>query len=141
MRVTANNYLTLGLLGEVWNHQLDLQNLFLLELQRLVVLTTPDTSAQEATIPFCSLINIIERNIDTFAAHGFRHPSMQNTVTWLGGLADTRRLDFTDVNRWFESVELIGDVVEGASQRLMRCGVSRAISGLPKNQQIIRTVN
>jgi len=59
-----------------------------------------------------ALFNQIERNIDVLA--GVTPPAgMPPTRIWRGGLLDVPFLDYTDVNRWFESLRLIRESLMG----------------------------
>ena len=58
------------------------------------------------TIPTPQFINIIERNIDTLTGATPLY-GMEPTKTWLGESRDLEFLNYKDVNRWFESLNLI----------------------------------
>ena len=65
-----------------------------------------DLSQGIATLPTAGFINEIERRLD--ASAGSSPPQgWQATKTWLGGNRDDRWLDFNDVNRWFDNLNLI----------------------------------
>ena len=66
---------------------------------RGVALTPLDLSRGTATVPTASFINTIERNLEQLGAAG--------TKVWLGEDSDAVWLDYRDVNRWFNSLELL----------------------------------
>ena len=139
MRVTANDCMSPELIDEVYYAQDGLRQLFMDLLSRPVALAQPDTSASVYTIPFPDLINTIERNLDALSANGYKPGNMKPSVSWLGELNDLRRLDYTDVNRWFESVELITDLAWAVSYRGLITG--NYSSGSDRTRQTLRTVN
>ena len=71
---TAEDFMTPGIIYDAYNYQVECQQLFMTLLSRPVTLIQPDTSAGVYTIPFPSLINVIERNIDALAANGYYGP-------------------------------------------------------------------
>jgi len=139
MRVTAVDFMSPELIGAAYGAQSDLRQLFEGLLSRAVTLAQPDVSAGIFTVPFPDLINIIERNIDALSANGYMPGDMQPTVEWQGELNDLRRLDYTDVNRWFESIELITGLAWAVSYRGLITG--NYSTGSDRTRQIIRTVN
>lgn len=139
MRVTASDYMSIEIYNKAYAFQLSLQQLFMIALLRTVILAVTDTSEGTETIPFADLINIIERNIDRLVAGGYRPSLMQDTMTWLGERHDLRALDYTDINRWFESMEMIQELIESISSRALITG--NYTTGSDKTRQIIRAVN
>ena len=107
-------------------------------LQRTVVISEPNTSQGTYTTPFPALINIIEQNLDAIAAGGYRPSDMLATVRWMGEQNDIVRLSYRDVNRWFESMRLIEELILGIGERLLITGAFSA--GGDRTRQNIRTV-
>jgi len=138
MMVTANDNMSIDIFNEAYNNQMYVRQLFIDITKRIVELIEPDTSTGIATIPYPDLINIIERNIDTLIAGGYRPPNMQNTVDWLGEMNDFRRLSYLDVNRWFESLEQLEGLIYGIAYRSLLTG--NFGTGNNRTRQIIRTV-
>ena len=64
-------------------------------------------SAGIATLPLPAFINTIERNLDALA-RATPTATIPPTKTWLGEDRDGAWLNFEDVNRWFESLVIIG---------------------------------
>ena len=138
MRVTADDYMTTAIIDEAFRVQDELRILMFNFLSRIVTLVNPNTAAGTYTIPYPELINIIERNIDELAKGGYASSDMQPTVEWLGELNDVRRLSHLDVNRWFESVELITNLVYAVSYRGLITGNFSA--GNNRTRQNLRSV-
>ena len=111
MTYTAQDYLTIDIIDKVYDEQLTLQELMVVLLDRRVELVKVDTSKGVYTIPYPELINTIEYNIDLLSAGEYRPQGMQSTVVWQGGFADARRLSYMDVNRWFDSISKITELV------------------------------
>lgn len=138
MRVTANDFMTTDIIDEVYRVQEELRLKMLELINRIVYITKPNTTAKTLTIPFPELINIIERNIDAFTIGGYMPSDMQPTVNWQGELFDLRRLDYTDVNRWFESIELLTELIESIETRSLITGTFA--TGNDRTRQLIRSV-
>jgi len=73
---------------------------------RPVTLLRLDLSAGIATVPTPQFINVIEQNLLRLAGNP-RPAGMQGTRNWLGEDRDWRWLNYRDVNRWFESLEIL----------------------------------
>jgi hypothetical protein len=127
------------IIDAAYDAQNALRGLFADLLSRDIRLTKPNTGAGVFTIPFPDLINVIERNIDALSAGGYRPGDMAPTMNWQGELNDARRLDYTDVNRWFESAELITDLVWAIGARGLITG--RFSTGDNRTRQILKSVN
>lgn len=89
--------------------------------------------------PFPSLINTIERNIDSFTALGYTSDEMEKTVLWKGELNDRVRFSYKDVNRWFKSCDILTAITHSATDWAVITG--NFTSGNNRIRQIIRTVN
>ncbi len=139
MRVTANDYMTTDIIDEAYRAQDELRLLMLQLLSRIVTLSTPDTSKKELTIPFPNLINTIERNIDALSSGGYASSDMEPTVVWHGELNDLRRLSYLDVNRWFESIEKMTELVYSINYRGLVTG--KFTTGNNRTRQAVRSVN
>lgn len=99
-RFTGDDFMSHEIIAEL-NRQM--QELALMRGVSIISLATGQGILMGATIHF---FNSIERNIDALA--GSSPPmGMQPTRTWLGEYNDVPLLSYRDVNRWFESVELI----------------------------------
>lgn len=139
MRVTPQDYMTTDILDEAYSEQLRLKRLFFDLIQRVVTLSTPDTTQGVYTIPFPSLINIVEQNINALIAGGYRPSNMQNTVDWKGELNDLVRFSYRDVNRWFETFEQLEQLIYSIVYRGLVAGNFSA--GNDRTRQILRTVD
>lgn len=137
MRVTSDDFLTTDLLDIVWYEQEKLRLIMLDVLGRLVTIQKPDTSAGVYTVPFPSLINIIERNLDRFTEGGYYPLTMEPTVTWKGEFNDLRRLSYLDVNRWFISIELLTELTYSIGFRSLITG--NFTTGNDRTRQVIRS--
>lgn len=63
-------------------------------------------SAGISTIPTADFINQIERRLDALAGQS-PPQGWQGTKTWRGGNGDNNWLDFSDINRWFNNLEIL----------------------------------
>jgi len=138
MRVTASDSMTTGILTEAYAEQQKAQRLFFDLIQRTVALVEPDTTEEDYTLPFPSLINVIEQNINALTADGYRPSDMENTVEWKGELNDMVRFSYRDVNRWFTSGELINALIHGIAARMLITGTFTA--GGNRTRQAVRSV-
>ena len=139
MRVTAEDYMTIEIFNTAFAQQENVRDMFFNMLQRIVNIDIPDTSKNIKTIPFPALINIIEQNIDILASEGYRPINMEDTIEWLGELKDERKFDYTDVNRWFESLELLEILIHGTVHRIPITG--NFTTGSDRTRQVLRKVN
>ena len=138
MRVTPNDNMTIEIYNEAYTRQISVSQLFYNLLQRSVSLIEPNTTPGLLTVPFAALINIIERNIDTLAADGYMPQEMKSTRNWQGGENDDPRLSYFDVNRWFESMELLERLIHGIANRRLITGTYS--TGGDRTRQTLRTV-
>lgn len=139
MRVTANDYMTPDIIDGAYNEQQRLRRLFFDLIQRIVELSEPDTALGNHTIPYPTLINVVERNIDKLTAGGYRPSNMQNTVDWKGELNDLVRFSYRDVNRWFETFEQLEGLIYSIVYRGLITG--NFSTGNDRTRQIIRSVD
>jgi hypothetical protein len=106
------------------------------ETEKRMVFNPVNTGGGIGTVPVPALINALERNIDMLAHGGYGAGRLQPTMTWQGEVNDVRRLDFSDVNRWLESIEVIDAVLRGMLARMavvretIACGDSRQIQSI-----------
>jgi len=139
MEYTPNDCLTTGIIDAVYQGQAALSQLFHELLSRNVLVTQPDTSAGVYTIPFADFINIIECNIGALTANGYTPDGMKPAINWRGELADLHRLDYSDVNRWFDSTGQIEAMVRGVAARLLITGTFA--SGTDRTRQLFSRGN
>ncbi len=138
-KLTSTDTLKIEYITKLFQMQLLIQEIFLDTLGRNIDLTQIDTSKGEYTIPYPSFINVIERNLDALVANGYRPSTMRPTRTWLGETKDLPRLNnLDDVNRWFETLQLLEQLIISISQRTPVTGV--CIVGSDRTRQVIRTV-
>ncbi|MCL2171439.1 MAG: hypothetical protein FWB71_04740, partial [Defluviitaleaceae bacterium] len=52
-------------------------------------------------------------------------PMMEFTKIWRGGLSDIKFLDYTDVNRWFRTLQLLRDYIMTLTRRHFVAGTFR----------------
>ena len=127
-RLTSSDFLEMWMIQRVKAYQEQLRLLVLEYIGRNVVLEDIDVSLGSRTVPFAEYINVIERNLKNLV--GTDVPEhMVSTLTWHGELRDDRRLDYNDVNRWFDIMRLLRDLLQTFSNRFMstgrfHCGVS-----------------
>ena len=103
------DYPTVALLDE---YQKQIVPLIIEYLGRVVRLEEIELTAGFGTVPFADFINIIERNTRVIMGAD-TVTGMRPTVTWRGGFYDMRRLSYTDVNRWFHTLQLLHRVILG----------------------------
>ena len=80
-----------------------------------------NTNMGTLTVPLVGFISAIEANFRALTQRN-QPAAMQPCVTWLGERRDARFFDYTDVNRWFETCELIEDMILGRGQNLRVAG-------------------
>ena len=116
--VTALDSLEIWMIDKAKRYQERLRILVLEYIGRNVILEEIDVARGHRTIPFAEYINAIERNLKNLV--GTDVPEhMVSTVTWHGELLDDRRLDYTDVNRWFNIMYLLRNLLETFSRRFI----------------------
>ena len=83
-----------------------------------------DISVSEGikTIPFVDYINRIEDNIRRLSEMGFKPPYMLPCKEWKGEEEDLIRLDYRDVNRWFESLIKMESLLNILNKRIRKTG-------------------
>lgn len=119
--ITDRDYLELWIFETVKEYQEQLRVLVLEHLGRNVILEEIDVSRGFRTIPFAEYINVVERNLRHLV--GTDVPEyMTKTIDWHGGLLDDRRLDYTDVNRWFEIIRLLYELILTFQKRYLMTG-------------------
>lgn len=111
----------LPIINLVWQYQNQMKELILEHTGRNVYLYPVDTSAGIRNIPFTKMINNIEENLRNLAGTEFPIETIINIV-WRGGLADDRRLDYRDVNRWFNNLFALYRYVLAYSQNFLISG-------------------
>ncbi len=118
--VGPNSYMDISFVEQAWEWLCYLKGLMLVCLDRDVSLAEIDVSLGVYTIPFPDYINLIEHNIDILTQDGYIPDKMKATVKWLGETKDLHRLDYTDVNRWFDSFKQIVALVFSIRDRVVR---------------------
>jgi hypothetical protein len=103
----------------VFEYQTQLKDFVLQYIGRNVILEQWDLIAEP--LPFADRIGRIERNLRALVGTDIT-AGMIKTVDWHGELKDDRRLDFTDVNRWFEIINLMYKLIIILQQRYMVTG-------------------
>ena len=117
MRKDAHEvYLTLEVIKLVFEYQRRLRRVVLEYLNRNVFLIEPDLSEGTKTIPYQELFNAIETNLRNLVAADMTI-GMEFTKIWHGGLRDEKFLDYTDVNRWFETMQLLHRYIMSIQKR------------------------
>lgn len=137
--LTANDFMDIAYIHQAAADQAFLQDAMRLLLDRSVPLSPVDPAADMTAIPYPALLNLIERNIDALTANGYLPSNMLPTRQWLGEVRDAPRLDYADINRWFDSFRKIYEMILGISRRLLITGTFD--TGNDKTRQWIRTVN
>jgi len=112
----ANTALTIQIIELVFEYQDLLRGLVLEHLDRNVFLAEYDITGDIRTIPFKELLNAIETNLNHLVATDFT-PGMEFTKIWRGGIADEKFLDYTDVNRWFATIQLLYRYIQSLQVR------------------------
>jgi len=100
-------HLTVEIIQLILEYQRRLQQIVLEYLNHNVTLIEPDLSKGIETIPYNEMIDGIETNLRNLVSGHIVVPGMQRARRWHGGLWDERFLDYTDVNRWFETIRLM----------------------------------
>lgn len=95
----------------VFQYQRELRLLILEHLMRNVFLIQPDLSDGEETIPYASLFNAIETNLRNLVATDIPQGMQVFNQIWRGWTMDERPLDYTDVNRWFLTIQLMNSLL------------------------------
>jgi len=139
MRVTKSDYLTVEVMNFVLDGLAGVKRLLGEVFDVHVSLALCETPVEVGTVPFPKLINALERDLDKLAATGFDGGAMQERMTWYGEFFDRRRLDYTDVNRWLQSIELMNEVIASMAARWVRTSGSTIVS-VDINRQLIRSV-
>jgi len=114
----ANTHLSVQIIERVFEYQEQLRDLVHMHLDRNVFLVEYDLTGDIRTIPFRELFNAIETNLNHLVATNFV-PGMEFTKIWRGGLADDQFLDYTDVNRWFETMYLLFRYIQSRQPRYL----------------------
>jgi len=100
----------------VFQYQEQLRHLVLVYLDRNVFLEEFDMTGDIRTIPWKELFNAIETNLNHLVATDFV-PGMEFTKIWRGGVEDSKFLDYTDVNRWFATIQLLYRFIQSLQVR------------------------
>lgn len=135
-KIAAQDFMTVDILAEIGLEQEKLRELMKELIDREVSLTQADLSKGNYTMPFPSLINIVERNFDRFMAGGYVSSEMGKTVVWKGELNDRPRFSYKDVNRWFESCEILTAIAHSVANWAVITG--NFASGDNRIRQLIR---
>ena len=138
IRVTQNDFMSIELIELVLDKQQNVVKLFNDLLGYHVVIEGVDTSDGIKTVPFPAMINAIERNVGALKFFEHMPRTVEPTVHWLGERNDSPRLSYRDVNRWFESLEIIESMIRSIYSRSPITG-SHA-SGPCRTSQILRRV-
>jgi hypothetical protein len=99
-------------------------------------IAAPDVSQGVYAIPFASYVNRIENALVKLTAGGFYPAGMIPPTVWKGELEDERFLDFNDVNRWFDSLRQIEDLIRAAKARALITG--NYFTGGDRTRQVLR---
>ena len=99
-RFTADDFLNIEDFRQIEDEIAKIAN------KRGVLVQPLDLSQGVATIPMASFINIIEKNISALT-EGLSIDGLEPTKTWMGEDGDENWLDYKDVNRWFDTLEII----------------------------------
>lgn len=119
--VTENDYMSIEIIQLVWKYQQDMKDLVLRFIGRNVILEEVDTSMSFKTIPSADRINRIERNLMNLVGTDVPE-DMVKTTEWHGMLRDNRRIDYTDVNRWFGTLQILYIFILRLQQRYLTTG-------------------
>ena len=136
MRIISTDRWNTSILDTAYDEQVRIQQVFFNIINRVVYLSKPDTTLGEYTIPYPTLINVVEDNINALIAGGYRPSNMQNTVNWKGELNDLIRFSYKDVNRWFETFEQLEGLIYSIAYRSLITGNFN--TGNNRNLQILR---
>jgi len=115
-------------------YQRKLKPIVLEYLHRNVFLETYNLNKGMKTIPYKELINVIENNLRMLVGTDVTH-EMQAMVYWQGGLRDDKFLDYSDVNRWFETMNHLIWYINFMSPRYLETNVF--YSGVNPDHQVI----
>ena len=105
-RLTRFDYMNFGHIREVAGH---MERIRLLKGQLFGInfaLGSIHLALDMLTFPTPAFFNIIERNIGILAL-GNEPQGLPPTRTWYGENRDNPRMDYRDINRWYESLDMI----------------------------------
>jgi hypothetical protein len=105
--ISPEDKLTRPIIEHVFNHQKQVKDMVLAVFRRNVFLEEWDIDKEPS--PYPERINRIERNLEMLVGSIILDEPLK-TIRWLGELNDIRRLDYTDVNRWFRMMELLYEI-------------------------------
>jgi hypothetical protein len=117
----ATTTLEVSILRLVFNYQRELQRLVLKYLDRNVFLMLPDLSEGMKIVYTREIFNAIEANLKSLVATDIQ-PAMEFTKIWYGGSRDEKLLDYTDVNRWFKTIQLLNNYIISLQRRYLESG-------------------
>jgi hypothetical protein len=118
----ARTKLEISIMRLVFRYQEELRELVLKYLDRNVFLEYYDLSDDIKTIPYKELFNAVEHNLKNLVATNIT-PEMEFTKIWRGGLLDEKRIDYSDVNRWFKTIQLLNKYIISLQKRYLESGV------------------
>jgi hypothetical protein len=119
-----NTYLEVWIIELALAYQKELQRLVLKYLDRNVFLELPDLSKGDRIVLTREIFNAVETNLKNLVATDVQ-PLMQFTKIWYGGIKDEKYLDYADVNRWFETINLLNKYIISLQKRYIEAGVPR----------------
>jgi hypothetical protein len=137
--LSASDFMAVGYLRQAYADLVFLRAAMSGYLDRTVALSPVSLTEGMAAVPFPALINLIETNIEALTANGYVPSNMLPTRQWLGELRDFPRMNYQDVNRWFDSFQKIYHMILGMSKILLR--TNTFCTGGDRTRQVIRTVN
>ena len=118
----ATTCLNLWIINLALEYQKQLRDIVQEYLDRNVYLDEYDMSKGIETIPYRQLLNTIENNLRMLVATDIT-PDMEPMRFWYGGVRDEKFLDFADVNRWFETMNLLIRFINTMSIRYLETNV------------------
>jgi hypothetical protein len=95
----------------VFRYQQELRLLVLEHLHRNTFLELADLSEGETIIPPAEMFNMVETNLRNLVAADVPQGLEVFHGIWRGWTADERPPDFTDVNRWFRTIQLMNSLM------------------------------
>ena len=124
------------IISRVFEYQQILRQIILKYLYRNTFLDLPDfnTFGIDNSPPFRTLYNMVENNLRLLIATDIVW-GIQLTKIWHGWTLDERPLDYTDINRWFQTLQLHLRYIKALQRRYFL--TNTFLTGVPSLHQAI----
>jgi len=133
--LTAKDYMKIDYIYMLNDEMINLREIAVQIFDNFMPFRMVPAISGEASVVTVDHINQIELAIGDLAAI-LRPAGLKPTRLWLGENSDNPLLDYTDVNRWFESFAVLRQALMGRGHDFKRCGSYTA--GQNRVRQIVR---